>query len=77
MTFTVAQYRMAGRVLRGDVLPVARYRRENPTVAALVRKGAFAEGHGPAGRHHVRVWHLTAKGREGHALVGKKKARPE
>ncbi len=41
VSVTRAQLRMLRRAVRGERLPVARFRRENPTIAALDRKVLF------------------------------------
>jgi len=41
VSLTLAQYRLLGRAIRGDVLPMSRYRKQHATVAALLRKGCL------------------------------------
>lgn len=46
VSLSLAQYRMLGRAIRGDALPMSRYRTENRTVRALSVKGCFCTEQG-------------------------------
>lgn len=56
ISLSLAQYRLLGRAIRGDRLPMARYRPEHATVAALYRKACFFP--------HPNGWEPTTFGRE-------------
>jgi hypothetical protein len=58
----LAQWRMLGRIVRGERLHVSRFRLENRTVDALSRKNCILLEHGR--------WYATALGRDVHAHGG-------
>lgn len=60
ISLTLAQYRMLGRAIRGERLPVANFR--GPTASALARKGCW--------RHHGSHWAYTDLGKKVHAARG-------
>jgi hypothetical protein len=64
MGLTRAQYRMLGRTVRGERLPVRRYRRTLLTVAALERQAFWMVIDG--------FWFPTDVGRKAHAEHGKR-----
>lgn len=67
VALTVAQYRLLGRMIRGERLPVARYRVEHATIGALYRKWQIT-GVGPNGGDGD--WHVTWHGWKCHAAAG-------
>jgi hypothetical protein len=71
ISLTTAQYRMLGRAIRGEKLPVANF--HGPTASALARKGCW--------RHHGAYWAYTDLGKRVHAsrglwLIGRKGDEP-
>ena len=63
ISVSLSQYRLLGRLVRGVHMPVARYRSEHATIAALLRKGLVHR----AGK----AWGITERGRRIHACRGK------
>lgn len=62
-----AQYRILGRLLRGERLPLSRYRPENPTMHALiVRQHAFPRSE--TGLIGDAFWQVTVSGETSHAM---------
>jgi hypothetical protein len=60
------QFRMLGRLLRGEHLPRSRYRREHSTVAALLKKKCV-----DATLHRdVPTWSITKLGIHTHSRQG-------
>lgn len=58
------QYRMLGRLIRGDVMPTHRYRKEHATISALSKKLCI----------HVQgeKWRATDLGKLTHARQGRR-----
>jgi hypothetical protein len=75
VSVSVAQLRMLGRSIRGEVLPTSRYRLQQPTVKALQRKGLWSM-QCRVDTHTMRAleethWAPTELGRRVHAAHGK------
>lgn len=66
VSLTVAQYRLLGRMIRGERLPTRRYRYEHATIHALNRKHYI--GVDVTGAEDV--WAPTGHGRKVHAAAG-------
>lgn len=60
VSLTLAQYRMLGRAIRGEKLPVSNFR--GPTASALARKGCW--------QRHGTHWAYTDFGKKVHAARG-------
>lgn len=62
VSLSLAQYRLLGRAIRGDRLPMSRYRPEHATVAALYKKSCLFP--------HPNGWEATEHGRKIFACRG-------
>lgn len=60
VSLTLAQYRMLGRAIRGEKLPVSNFR--SATARSLARKGCW--------QHHGSHWAYTDLGKQVHAARG-------
>jgi len=67
LSLSVAQYRMLGRILRGERLPYSRY--QGPTIFALERKGCVELS--SILTHRGLHWTATSGGRDVFAARGK------